>query len=367
VIPPPPAEATTNASLVEATTSAAVAETTATLRRRPLLLAIVVDTAAWRFGLVAVGMGLAVVALHGRFPAWPDVWAVLTEARPAWLMLAVLLQVVSMGAASGQQRHVLAALCVPMTRRASLSVTYARAAMSIGLPAGSALSTAYAFRQFRARGADNRIAAAVLVLCGAASLASLAALYLLDLAAWTLPRPGRYPLLVLALAVAVAVALAARRAGRRRGTATTCAVPPARGTRLGRLLAVVGETLRLTATIPATRWSVIGGFAALNWIADAASLLAGVRAVGLAVPAGDVLTAYLAVQLIRQIPVTPGGIGVAEASLFVALTAAGADDTPAAAGVLIYRVLSYWAVLPVGLACWAAQQTRAGVGADRCE
>lgn len=320
---------------------------------------------AWRFGLVVAGAGVAVVALRGRVPSWPAVWAVLTGARPAWLALAVLLQVVSMGAASGQQRHVLAALCVPMTRRSSLSLTYARAAMSIGLPAGSALSTAYAFRQFRARGADGTVAAAVLVLCGAASVASLATLYLLDLAAWTLARPGRYPWLGLALAVTVAVPLAARRAGRRRERATTCAAPPPRATRLGRSLAMAGQTLRLTATIPASRWSVIGGFAALNWIADAACLLAAVRAVGLAVPAGDVLTAYLAVQLVRQIPVTPGGIGVAEASLFVALTAAGADDTPAATGVLIYRVLSFWVVLPVGLACWAAQQTRAGAGATR--
>jgi len=323
----------------------------------------------WRLALVAAGAGLAVFSLHGRFPAWPAVWAVLTQARPAWLMLAVLFQVVSMGAAAGQQQHLLAALHVRMTARASLSVTYARAAMSIGLPAGSALSTAYAFRQFRARGADNRSAAAVLVLCGVASVASLATLYAVDLAAWTLPGRSRYPVLASALALTVAAALLARRAGRRRA-GTTRPVPCPRDTRLGRLLAMTGETLRLTTTITVTRWSAVAGLAALNWIADAAGLFAGVRAVGLTVPVRDVLTAYLAVQVVRQIPVTPGGIGIAEASLFVTLTAAGADETPATAAVLIYRVLSYWAVLPVGLACWTAQQARtrpttADPGADK--
>jgi hypothetical protein len=51
-------------------------------------------------------------------------------------------------------------------------------------------------------------------------------------------------------------------------------------------------------------------------------------------------------------PPTPGGIGVIiEASLIVALTAAGAQAAPAAAAVLVYRLLSCWSVLPIGLLC----------------
>src|SRR5207253_9970492 len=129
-------------------------------------------------------------------------------------------------------------------------------------------------------------------------------------------------------------------------------------TRLGRLTGAAGDALRLTATITIVQWYAVLGFAALNWLADAGSLLAGVRAVGIDVSTLDVLTAYLAIQLVRQIPVTPGGVGVGEASLLIALTTAGAFQGPAAAAVLAYRVLSYWAVLPIGFACWSVQQAR---------
>jgi putative heme transporter len=87
-----------------------------------------------------------------------------------------------------------------------------------------------------------------------------------------------------------------------------------------------------------------------------ACLLAAIHAVGVSVPARDLATAYLAIQLIRQIPVTPGGVGVVEASLVVALTATGAAPAPAAAAVILYRLLSCWGLLPVGLLCWITQR-----------
>src|SRR5213078_1214722 len=55
----------------------------------------------------------------------------------------------------------------------------------------------------------------------------------------------------------------------------------------------------------------------------------------------------------------PGGIGVIEASRILALTTAGAAAAPAAAAVLIYRLLSCWTILPIGLICWTAQKTAA--------
>lgn len=61
---------------------------------------------------------------------------------------------------------------------------------------------------------------------------------------------------------------------------------------------------------------------------------------GVQVSGLGVATAHLGVQLIRQIPGTAGGIGVIEASLLIALTAAGAEQAVAAAAILVYRVLS---------------------------
>jgi uncharacterized protein (TIRG00374 family) len=61
---------------------------------------------------------------------------------------------------------------------------------------------------------------------------------------------------------------------------------------------------------------------------------------------------YLGVQIVRQIPLTPGGIGVVEAALIAGLTAAGGTAPAAAAVVLTYRLLSFWLILPVGGLAW---------------
>jgi putative heme transporter len=140
--------------------------------------------------------------------------------------------------------------------------------------------------------------------------------------------------------------------------------PPAAGRpALRRLRRTLGETAALARTVPTGRWLAVIALAAVNWLTDLACLLAAVHAVGLSVSAGTVATAYLAAQLIRQIPATPGGIGVIEAGLILALTTAGAAAAPAAAAVLIYRLLSCWMVLPIGLICWTAQNPAAAPAA----
>ena len=61
---------------------------------------------------------------------------------------------------------------------------------------------------------------------------------------------------------------------------------------------------------------------------------------------------YLTVQIVRQIPLTPGGLGVIEISLLAGLVSAGAGEAAAAATVLVYRLLSCWLIIPVGLLGW---------------
>ena len=109
-----------------------------------------------------------------------------------------------------------------------------------------------------------------------------------------------------------------------------------------------------TRAVTAGQWLTATGLGLLNWLTDMACLMASMRAVGLEAPVFAVATAYVATQLIRQIPATPGGVGLVEASLFIAMTAVGAGKAPAAAAIIIYRVLSSWATLPIGFVCWLA-------------
>jgi hypothetical protein len=131
-------------------------------------------------------------------------------------------------------------------------------------------------------------------------------------------------------------------------------------TRWGRLWRTVEETLVNAAVIPGRRWLLILTLAAVNWLADRLCLLACLRALGVAVPVPVVGAAYLGAQLARQIPATAGGIGVIEAGLILAMTTTGGAPAAAATtAVLTYRLLSCWALLPVGAACWAALRSPA--------
>ena len=50
-------------------------------------------------------------------------------------------------------------------------------------------------------------------------------------------------------------------------------------------------------------------------------------------------------RLLTAIPLTPGGVGVVELALIAGLTAAGGEDAPVVAAVLLFRGLTY--VLPI--------------------
>ena len=77
-------------------------------------------------------------------------------------------------------------------------------------------------------------------------------------------------------------------------------------------------------------------------------LTAATLAVGADVDLIALATVYVGVQVLRQIPFTPGGIGIIEAALLAGLIASGSAAAPAAAAVLIYRALTFWLILPAG-------------------
>jgi hypothetical protein len=62
--------------------------------------------------------------------------------------------------------------------------------------------------------------------------------------------------------------------------------------------------------------------------------------------------AYGAGQLATSLPVTPGGLGVVEGSITIALVAFGGAQTTTVDAVLLYRLISFWLGLVVGWALW---------------
>jgi hypothetical protein len=66
-----------------------------------------------------------------------------------------------------------------------------------------------------------------------------------------------------------------------------------------------------------------------------------------------VLVAYALTQIAASFPITPGGLGVVEGSLAALLVAYGMPVDRAVAATLLYRLVSFWALVPVGWAVWS--------------
>ncbi|MEV4347832.1 lysylphosphatidylglycerol synthase transmembrane domain-containing protein [Actinoplanes sp. NPDC049596] len=337
-----------------------------------------------------VAAAAVVIALRGRIPDPASVVTVLAHADPRWLAAAVGAQLLSQAAFGLQQRTLLSALGTRLTLGDTLAVTFSRTAMGSVLPAGSAMSAAFALQQFRRRGASASAAATAVVLSGVASVAGLVLLYLgttgvpalLSLApAYTAELGGGLVALAAVVALVVRVRQPAASAQvivapgpgiRLRGVPATGALvigevgsrSPLAGSgvrshrlsylrRLGRnTIDTARRMLREARAVQARHWAAALGFAVLNWSLDLACLIAVAQACGFLLSALQLTAVYMAVQIVRQIPITPGGIGLIEASLLAGFLAAGAPEAAAAAVVLGYRIISFWLMLPIGLGAY---------------
>jgi undecaprenyl-diphosphatase len=72
---------------------------------------------------------------------------------------------------------------------------------------------------------------------------------------------------------------------------------------------------------------------------------AAVSACGVHVPILATVAVFLAGSAVGSASPTPGGLGALEAALVAGLAGVGAATAPAVAGVLAYRLITYW--LPI--------------------
>jgi uncharacterized membrane protein YbhN (UPF0104 family) len=116
---------------------------------------------------------------------------------------------------------------------------------------------------------------------------------------------------------------------------------------------------RAAAVTPARpTWAAAFALAVANWLADCASLALAFLAVRADVPWRGLLLAYGAGQLAANLPITPGGLGVVEGSLVVALIFFGGNRASTVGAVPLYRIISFWALVAVGWATWGVLTVR---------
>jgi uncharacterized protein (TIRG00374 family) len=276
-----------------------------------------------------------------------------------WLLIAVAAEAASMAMFARLQRRMVTAggVRVPLWRM--VGMTYAANAMSVTLPAGTVASTAYTFRKLRAWGAGGSLVTFALIASGILSTITLAMILILGA---TFSSHGASPWLLTAEFLAAVIAAITLRRLMRRGDLLlgvgnralrvadrVLRRPPDAGQ--AALKRVIDE---LTLIRPRGRDWLLGLlFATLNWVYDLICLVASCHAVGANGPSVSVaLVTYAAAMTASSLPLLPGGLGVVDGVLILALVRGGMAASTATAGVLIYRLISLGVVSLIGWLLW---------------
>jgi uncharacterized protein (TIRG00374 family) len=90
------------------------------------------------------------------------------------------------------------------------------------------------------------------------------------------------------------------------------------------------------------------GWAAANWLLDAASLWVFLAAFGHRTSVDGLLIAYGLANVLGALPVTPGGLGIIEGVLTPTLVGFGVPGGVAVLGVVSWRVVNFWLPIPAG-------------------
>ncbi|HEY5024307.1 MAG TPA: YbhN family protein [Acidimicrobiales bacterium] len=316
---------------------------------------------AWPWLKYVVGLalaGLALWALTGRTGELSGASKYLEHLRWWWLALAVVVELGSLVAFAQIQKRLLAAGHVEVSTLRLTGVTVASTAIANSMPAGPVVSAVFAFGQYRRRGADEALAGWTLAAVFVAASVTLA---VVAAAGVTVAGAEGAGLDLVGVTVAVlvgAIALGAVFLQRRALVWLVSALVRAswrvvgwpHGELADHIDRIIGRLTVVSLDVRQVVSVVVWGVA--NWVLDCGCLALSFLAIGAGIPWRGLLLAYGAGQLAANLPITPGGLGVVEGSLTIALVQFGGAESSTVAAVLLYRILSFWAELPIGWATW---------------
>lgn len=303
-------------------------------------------------------LAVGVAVLNGQKSELSGAFALISRAKITPIIFAVLSECLSI-VTFGIFNYLLLKIAVkPLGWIRPTVISMAATTLNNSIPGGAAVSSVYAFRQYRELGADRSFSTWVVVAVNILSGLALASLALLGVALSFRISQGLDLIFVI---VSISLGLLVLAAG---------ISNPKFIVRVERTFVEVAY--RLTSMVrrdtggfnlPSRHYfnakptlsNVISAitFALLNWIFDAAVLVLAYVSIGQPVPWAGLLLAYGAGQLAANFPITPGGLGVVEGSLAIALVAYGGAQESAVAAVLIYRLISYWMTMPFGWVAYA--------------
>lgn len=316
---------------------------------------------------LAASAGVVVAIFWLVLPAVADVSGVVTHVRA---MTAIEVATLTAAAAWNLVTYwiVLVQATPGLTYRQAAVVTEATTAVSNTVPGGSAVAIGLTYGMLTSWGFSRSRATISVVISGVWNNFTKLGMPIVALALLALRHDAGAGGLavaaggVLALALSIgAFALVLRREAFARSFGDVAAGlvsrvlgvvgrPPVTGwgeattTFRGRVVGLVRERgLRLTAA------SVVGHLSLFL------VLVLALRHVGVGpadVGTTEALMVFALVRLLTAIPITPGGLGFVELGLTAGLTAAGGVEGEVVAAVLVFRVLTFVAPIPLGLASY---------------
>lgn len=309
---------------------------------------------------------------------WGDLDRAVLRLRGAswrWIAMALTIEMVAQVAGGLVMRQLLTGAGHRLHPAEAIRLVMAQNAIGLVVPGGPVAGNAFAFRHLRRSGLDP--AATTWVLTGASTVSMLAVILLGVVAQSGADLSSVVSITGLALVVAALIVTVRYPEIVRRPLQLAMRLNPLRNRRphgtvqedVDRVIARLG-TVRLSGR----EWLLVGVFAIFAAATDFFALACCARAL-IRLPIGcqrpmvatriaracaryreptlsRILLVYVAGQAASVVPLVPGGIGPVEAAMTATFVAGKIRIVPALSAVLLYRLISYWGVILVGLGCW---------------
>ncbi|HET6985331.1 MAG TPA: flippase-like domain-containing protein [Kribbella sp.] len=319
-------------------------------------------------GLAITGVGLYIVApsLLSLFGTWPR----LADVEPWWFPVLAVLEALSFAALWWLARLALAQHTGDQEPRPApagwgtiATAQLAGNAASKVVPGGAATGGVLQARLLIQAGQPAAVVASALTAMGLITTGVLLLLPVLTVPAVLIGPPparqlerGLLVSLIMAI-VLVGLGLAALKWSRfvvliGRGVGRVVHVVKRSVTADSCAAVLLTQRNRVAAAFQGHWWSAAVA-AAANRMFDYAALVAALAALNAHARPSMVLLAYVVAQALAMIPLTPGGLGFVDAGLTALLVLIGVSADTALIGTLLYRLVSFWLPIPVGLLAWA--------------
>ena len=282
-----------------------------------------------------------------------------------WLVVpALLLEAASLFAYVLLYRKVLTLMGHRVGVFATTEVTMAAFLVSHLVPGGSAAGTATNVDTMRDQGVPASTTGVAVAFTTLLSAVALLITFLVGLA-YSFTK-GKLPVAYLTTAAVVIPVLAGAAAA-----ALLATRRPALAERIGRFIGRVihrfrrnlnpEDSARDARVLSLQARGVLSGsglaeclaLALANWALDLIVLYLFFLAVGHHQHLGAVIVAYSIANLLAVLPITPGGLGIVEATLVALSIPFGAPRQIAVIAVIGYRLVNFWLPLPFGAAAYA--------------